>query len=162
MSYWIYSFMMAWVSLVSVYSFMMMGVSPLECLFHDVSCIVSWFPASAHLPWLWYKYPMVIYSLREIDACTHNQSSAVLKALPVPVLARTSSGRVGLRNACRLRVHLHGWRAAITFLGSVVGGTTTRIILFFLVATHVIGLIGTATLLHGIERDDYSDRRYVN
>jgi hypothetical protein len=38
---------------------------------------------------------------------------------------------------------------------------TTRITLFFLVATHVIGLIGTATLLHDIERDDYSDRRYV-
>jgi len=47
-------------------------------------------------------------------------------------------------------------------LGSVVGGTTTRIILFFLVAIHIIGLIGTATLLHDIERDDYFDRRYVN
>jgi hypothetical protein len=46
-------------------------------------------------------------------------------------------------------------------LGSVAGGTTTRIIIFFLVATHIFGLIGTATFLDGIKRDDYSNRRYV-
>jgi hypothetical protein len=46
--------------------------------------------------------------------------------------ARTGIGRVGLRNACHLWVRLLGWRTAITFLGSVVGGMTTRFVLYFL------------------------------
>ena len=47
------------------------------------------------------------------------------------------------------------------FLESVAGGTTTHVILFFLVAAHIIRLIGTATYLHGIERDDYTNKCYI-
>jgi hypothetical protein len=33
---------------------------------------------------------------------------------------------------------------------------------FFLVVAHVIGLIGIATYLHGIEQDDYINKHYAD
>ena len=51
------------------------------------------------------------------------------------------------------------------FLGSVVGGMTTRYVyvLFFPVSVHIEGppLIGTASHLHCNERDNYTDMHYV-
>ena len=56
------------------------------------------------------------------------------------------------------------------FFGSVVDGTTTRYVFFFLgvllvfFSAHGEGslVIGTAFLLHCIERDDYTNRHYVD
>ena len=55
------------------------------------------------------------------------------------------------------------------FLGSVADGTTTRyvffpsvLLIFFPAHSEGSLVIGTASLLHCIERDDYTDRHYVD
>jgi hypothetical protein len=59
-------------------------------------------------------------------------------------------------------VHLLGWRTAITFLGSVADGTTTHYVFFFFPAHGGSLVIDTTSLLYCIERDDYTDRHYVD
>jgi len=49
------------------------------------------------------------------------------------------------------------------FFGSIFHATTQSICNFFYFpATTACVVIGTATHLHSIERDDYNDNRYVN
>jgi hypothetical protein len=89
--------------------------------------ISSWSSSLPHREHIFRAPPSVIlFRFRDnhIFSCT--------LVLPVLVPMRTGTGRVGLRNACRLRVCLLGWRVAITFLRGVAGGRTTRLILYFL------------------------------
>jgi hypothetical protein len=57
----------------------------------------------------------------------------LLLYVSVPVLVRTSTGRVGLRNATVLEFTCSGKGRQSHFWGVSAGGTTTRIVFFFLV-----------------------------
>lgn len=71
--------------------------------------------AKTRLPVLW-SPPPVLHS-SPVNLSQERSHLPLSQSLPVLVLARTSPGRVGLRNGCRLRVRLLKWRTTITFGG---------------------------------------------
>ena len=85
---------------------------------------------------------------------------------PVPVLACTRTGRVGLRNASVHEFSYLGEGRQSRFWGvslwhnyslrSLLPGAA--VIVFFPVSL----VIGTASILHCIERDDYTNKHYVD
>ena len=112
---------------------------------------------------LWYKSKRVP-SVKILSGNHHNL--AALWVLPVPSLARTRDGRVGLRNVSVRWVHLLGWGRQSRFWGV----STAARLLAFVPVPDVDGFcscswrhdiertIGTATYLHRIERDDYINK----
>jgi hypothetical protein len=95
-SYWNYSFMMIGVSPVSVYSFMMAGVSPLSV--YSVTSLSSLdFLRPLVFPDYKINIPSVIHSC--FSDVAHTTTVLLPQSFSVPVLARTSPRRVGLRNA---------------------------------------------------------------
>jgi hypothetical protein len=113
------------------------------------------------LPENLYIWPrLVTLRLREITRCTQTFPSHGLRAHDL--------GRVGASETFVVRVRLLGWRPAITFLGSSFSTTTrycspssSSVRLPFMIGT-AERKIGTATTLHCIERDDYTDKCYVD
>jgi len=81
---------------------------------------------------------LLCWVIAAFDTHVHIQearASPLLCCVPIPVLARTSTGRVGLRNAAVLEFTCSGEGRQSHFWGVSARSTTTRFVLSFLLVT---------------------------